>query len=504
MEGGDSAEVPLLLSSTPTGKENNVTSFSGGDIEIISGVGDFSREFCAESKKLWNLSAPAIFTSVCQYSIGAITQVFAGHVGTVELAAVSVENSVIAGFAFGVMLGMGSALETLCGQAFGAKQVHMLGVYMQRSWIILNATALILLPLYIFAAPALRSIGQTPEISKSAGVFAIWMIPQLFAYAMNFPIQKFLQAQSKIFGMAAVSAAAVAGHTLLSWLLMLRLGWGMAGGAAVLNLSWWFIVAAQLVYIFSGSGGEAWDGFSVMAFQNLWGFVRLSLASAVMLCLEMWYYMALTLFAGYLKDAEVAVDAISICMNILGWTIMVGFGFNAAISVRVSNELGAGRPRTAKFSVVVASMTSLAFGILMATILMLLRSQYPPLFSGSPAVQRLVYDLTPLLALSIAINSLQPTLSGVAIGAGWQAYVAYVNIACYYILGIPIGLVLGFVFDLNVTGIWYGMVTGTIVQTCVLIWMIIRTNWNKEASAAGARIKRWGGGSDSDETKLNT
>lgn len=149
-------------------------------------------------------------------------------------------------------------------------------------------------------------------------------------------------------------------------------------------------------------------------------------------------------------------------------------------------------------------MTSLAFGVLMATILMLLRSQYPPLFSGSPAVQRLVYDLTPLLALSIAINSLQPTLSGVAIGAGWQAYVAYVNIACYYILGIPIGLVLGFVFDLNVTGIWYGMVTGTTVQTCVLIWMILRTNWNKEASAAGARIKRWGGGSDSNETKLNT
>jgi len=37
------------------------------------------------------------------------------------------------------------------------------------------------------------------------------------------------------------------------------------------------------LYIFSGTCGEAWTGLSWKAFQNLWGFVRLSLASAVML-----------------------------------------------------------------------------------------------------------------------------------------------------------------------------------------------------------------------------
>lgn len=66
-------------------------------------------------------------------------------------------------------LGMGSALETLCGQAFGAKQLNMLGVYLQRSWVILFTTALLLSPLYIFAAPLLRLIGETPAISEAAG-----------------------------------------------------------------------------------------------------------------------------------------------------------------------------------------------------------------------------------------------------------------------------------------------------------------------------------------------
>ncbi|KAL0325683.1 UNVERIFIED_CONTAM: protein DETOXIFICATION 32 [Sesamum radiatum] len=41
----------------------------------------FIKEFGAESKTLWKLSGPAIFTSICQYSLGALTQTFAGQVG---------------------------------------------------------------------------------------------------------------------------------------------------------------------------------------------------------------------------------------------------------------------------------------------------------------------------------------------------------------------------------------------------------------------------------------
>lgn len=64
----------------------------------------FIEEFGAESKTLWKLSGPAIFTYICQYSLGALTQTFSGQVGELELAAVSVENSVIAGFVFGAMV----------------------------------------------------------------------------------------------------------------------------------------------------------------------------------------------------------------------------------------------------------------------------------------------------------------------------------------------------------------------------------------------------------------
>ncbi|KAB5512463.1 hypothetical protein DKX38_029491 [Salix brachista] len=515
--GNQNENDDQLMSFTRSITSNSfASSFAADpdDIQPINGARDFFREFLRESKKLWFLAAPAIFTSVCQYSLGAITQVFSGHVGTLELAAVSVENSVIAGFSFGLMLGMGSALETLCGQAFGAGQLDMLGIYMQRSWLILNTTAILLSLVYIFAGSLLRLIGQTAAISKAAGIFSIWMIPQLFAYAFNFPMAKFLQSQSKIMVMAVISVSVLILHTIFSWLLMLKLKWGLVGAAVVLNASWVIIDLSQFVYIISGTCGRAWNGFSLKAFQNLWGFVKLSLASAVMLCpdldskdfksfcsLEVWYFMALILFAGYLKNAEIAVDALSICMNILGWTVMVALGMNAAISVRISNELGAAHPRTAKFALVVAVSSSFVIGLILAAILLIFRKSYPTLFSSDVKVQKLVEELTPLLALCIVIDNVQPVLSGVAIGAGWQAVVAYVNIACYYVFGIPLGLILGYKVGLGVKGIWYGMLSGTVVQTLILFLIIYRTNWNKEASIAEDRIRRWGGETDAKENK---
>ncbi|KAK4429123.1 protein DETOXIFICATION 33 [Sesamum alatum] len=453
----------------------------------------FIKEFRAESKTLWKLSGPAIFTSICQYSLGALSQTFAGQVGEIELAAVSVENSVIAGLAFGAMLGMGSALETLCGQAYGAGQVTMLGVYMQRSWVILLATACALLPLYIFAPPILLFFGESAEISRAAGKFALWMIPQLFAYAMNFPIQKFLQSQRKMMAMAWISGIVLVLHTFFSWLLILKLGWGLVGAALTLNTSWWLIIVVQLIYIFYTKSDGAWGGFSWLAFQDLFGFAKLSLASSIMLCLEFWYFMILVVIAGHLENPVVPVDAISICMNIQGWDAMISFGFNAAISVRVSNELGAGNARAAKFSVVVVSITTVFIGVVAMVAILATKDVFPYLFTNSEAVAKETTRLSILLALTALLNGLQPVLSGVAVGAGWQSLVAYINIGCYYIVGFPLGILLGFVFKFGAMGIWGGMIGGVCLQTLILIVITSIRNWDTEAKKAVNRVRKWGG-----------
>ncbi|KAL8542850.1 hypothetical protein ACS0TY_003657 [Phlomoides rotata] len=444
-----------------------------------------------ESKKMWRIAAPAILTTVAQFSIGFVTVAFVGHLGEVELAAVSIVQNVLEGFVYGIMLGMGSALETLCGQAVGAGQFEMLGVYMQRSLIITMVTALLLTPLYIFTSPILKVFRQSHEISDVAGKFALWVLPQLFAYALNFPLQKFLQAQSKIWVMTTISVVVLGFHLLLNWILVVKLGMGLAGAAIAENISWWLVVLAQIVYVVAGFFPQSWTGLSTKAFKNLVGFVKLSVASAIMLCLELWYYTIVILMVGWLKNPEIAVDAISICMNLEIWTLMVTIGFNAAISVRVSNELGANNPEAAKLSVLITVLTSTIFGVVFTVAIIATKNTFPKLFSTKEQVIKETSKLGYFLAATMFLNSIQPVLHGVAVGAGWQVSVALINLGCYYIFGLPLGALLGYKFHQGVKGIWLGMLAGCLLQTILLLIYVLRANWSAEALNAEERVRTY-------------
>ena len=208
---------------------------------------------------------------------------------------------------------MGSAVETLCGQAHGAQRYDMLGVYLQRSTVVLLLTGLPVTLLFIFSTPLLTLLGEPADVASTASIFIYGMIPMIFAYAVNFPIQKFLQSQSIVTPSAYISAATLVLHLLLSWLAVFKLGWGLLGLSAIHSLSWWIIVIAQIMYIkMSPRCRRTWAGFSWKAFDGLWDFFRLSAASAVMLCLEAWYAQILVLLAGLLKNPELALDALAI------------------------------------------------------------------------------------------------------------------------------------------------------------------------------------------------
>ncbi|GJM87389.1 hypothetical protein PR202_ga03338 [Eleusine coracana subsp. coracana] len=435
--------------------------------------------FLEESKRLWAIGAPIAFNILCLYGTNSTTQIFAGHIGNRELSAVAIGLSVVSNFSFGFLLGMGSALETLCGQAFGAGQVAMLGVYMQRSWIILTATAALLSPLYVYAAPLLRLLGQDDDIARSAGDFTLRIIPQMFALAINFPTQKFLQSQSKVAALAWIGFAALLAHVGLLALFVSVLGWGVAGAAAAYDVSAWFTSLAQVAYVV-GWCKDGWTGLSMDAFKELWAFVKLSLASAVMLCLEIWYMMVLVVLTGHLDDAQIAVGSISICMNINGWEGMLFIGLGAAISVRVSNELGSGRPRATMYAVIVVLAQSLAFGLVAMLLILVTRDHFPVIFTGDRHLQKAVANIAYLLSVTMVLNSIQPVISGVAVGGGWQAVVAYINLGCYYAFGLPLGFIFGYLFRWGVQGIWAGMLCGTALQTAILMWMVWKTDWKAE------------------------
>ncbi|KAF7847027.1 hypothetical protein BT93_L3430 [Corymbia citriodora subsp. variegata] len=67
----------------------------------------------SETKKMWIVAAPAIFTRFSTFGISIISQGFIGHIGSIELAAYSLVFTVLLRFANGVLVSFSMFTITL-------------------------------------------------------------------------------------------------------------------------------------------------------------------------------------------------------------------------------------------------------------------------------------------------------------------------------------------------------------------------------------------------------
>ncbi|CAM8997518.1 unnamed protein product [Rhodiola kirilowii] len=135
--------------------------------------GDLKDRIWTESQKIWRVGFPGMLSRLGSFGILVVTQAFVGHVDQTHLAAYALTQVISVRFSDGILLGMTSATETLCGQAFGAQQHHMLGIYLQRSWIIILLALTLMLPIYIFATPIYKLLGQDENIANAAGSISL-------------------------------------------------------------------------------------------------------------------------------------------------------------------------------------------------------------------------------------------------------------------------------------------------------------------------------------------
>lgn len=83
-----------------------------------------------------------------------------------------------------------------------------------------------------------------------------------------------------------------------------------------------------------------------------------------------------------------------------------------ASRVRVSNELGAGNGKGARFATIVSVVTSIAIGVFFFILILIFHNELALIFSSSEVVLQVVSKMSILLAFTILLNSVQPVLSG--------------------------------------------------------------------------------------------
>ncbi|GFY80672.1 MATE efflux family protein [Actinidia rufa] len=368
-----------------------------------NGIHKFKREeIVGEVKKQVSLAGPIVSVNLLLYCLQVISVMFVGHLGELALSGASMATSFASVTGFSLLIGLGSTLDTFCGQSYGAKQYHMLGIHMQRAMLVLLLASIPLACIWANAGQILVFLGQDHEISAEAGSYARFMIPTIFAYALLQCQVRFLQAQNNVVPMVLSTGFTTLLHVLVCWVLVFKSGLGNKGAALANAISYWINALLLVIYIqISPSCKKTWTGFSREALQDVTKFLRLAIPSATMIC------------------------------------------------IRVSNELGGGRPQAARLAVCVAICLVATEGILAAIVMICGHKFWGYCYSKEEEVVKYVGDMLILLAGSHFVDGIQSVLSGNARGCGWQKIGAFVNLGAYYLIGIPVGVSLAFVYHIG-------------------------------------------------------
>ncbi|XP_058753757.1 protein DETOXIFICATION 12-like [Vicia villosa] len=445
--------------------------------------------FIVELKKVVVIAAPMVASSMLQNLLQVVSVIMVGHLNKLSLSSVSIATSITNVSGFSILSGMAGGIETLCGQAYGAGQFEKLGIYTYTAVISLAMVCAPITILWIFIDKILIFIGQDPEISIKARTYALWLIPGLFGSAILKPLTRFFQTQSILSPMIISSLIGLCFHGVACWVLVFKLELGSVGTAIAFSLGIWLNVVILLYFVkYSSACERTCVPFSKKAFLGFREFFALAVPSAAMVCLKWWACEVIFLLAGLLSNPELETSVLSICMSISTLHFTISFGLGAATSTRVSNELGAGNPKAGHFSVCTAMILAVIEVVIVIIILFGCRYVLGYAFTHDNALVHYVAIMTPFLCASIFTDSLQGVLSGAAKGSGWQRVGAYVNLVAFYLLGIPVGVVLGFVVHFKAKGLWMGIVCGSIVQTIFLSIINARTDWKKQAIMARERV----------------
>ncbi|XP_049932007.1 protein DETOXIFICATION 12-like isoform X1 [Nymphaea colorata] len=442
-----------------------------------------------EARRQVVMALPLALVTMVQFLLQAVSLMMVGHLGSLYLSSASISSSLCNVTGYIVLLGMASALETLCGQAYGAEQYQKVGVYTQKAIVTLLLVCIPITLLWFYMEKLLILIGQDHVIAHEAGKYAVFLIPGLFGAALLQPLVKFLQSQSLVLPLLFGAVVTLCFHVLVCWLLVFKFRIGHVGAAISVSLSYWMNLVILALYVkVSSACKKTVAPFTMEAFTRIQDFLGLALSSAVMICLEFWTFELLILLSGLLPDPELQASVLSICVYTLNVVYSIPYGLGAAASTRISNELGAGWSRRARSAVCVVILLAVIDMLIVSTTLYAIRYLLGYAYSSEKEVILYVAKVVPLVSLTSCMDAIQGVLSGVARGCGWQHLGAYANLGAFYLLGLPISAILGFHFHFGAIGLWFGVLCGSTTQAILLSIITALTDWQKQVDKARDRV----------------
>ncbi len=429
-----------------------------------------------EFRELARLAGPVVVVQLGLMFMGVVDTMMVGRLSPQALGAVALGNVYF--FAVAVV-GMGTlmVLDPIISQAVGAGDEPAIARGLQRGILLALAVTLPTALGFCFVRPVLQAIGQPAELIPGASVYIYLIIPGVLPFFLFIVFRQTLQAMGRIAPIVWVTLAANLLNAGLDWALIYgRFGapaLGVAGSALATSVSRWALAAALLAagWVELAPRLRPWRR-ETTDLAALGRMARLGLPIGVQMFFEYGVFGLIGALMG--RIGTLAVAGHQIALNLSAVVFMVPQGIGAAAAVLVGRAVGARDLPAARRAAWSAVLVGGGFMTASALLFVLAPGFLARLYTPDTGVLAIAGSLIVLGGFFAIFDGLQAVCIGVLRGIGDTRAPVILSVLGYWVIGLPVSLLLGFRMGWGPDGLWWGLVLGLAVTAAVLLARVQR------------------------------
>ena len=434
-----------------------------------------------EIKAIVALAWPMVVTNFAQTAMTATDVLMLSRLGPDTLAASGLGTNLhflFMIFGLGLVLGVAPVLA----QEIGAKRHEVRRVRQtvrHGFWL----SILISLPIWIVlwnGHTILIVIGQDESLAAKAGEYMRtlqWSILPFFAYIV---LRSFISALERPMWAMAIMVIAVGLNALANYALIFgHLGMpalGIRGSGLATTIASTMMFLAMAAVVTFDRQFRRYRLFGRLWRVDRYQFVhllKLGFNIGLLLTFEVGLFAATGLIMGIIGRNTIAAYMVTIQLSSLAF--MVPLGISQAATVRVGLAYGAKSLSGVKRAGWASFYLATGFMFLVASVMVLIPEQLIGLFlnkeiAESAVVFSLAITFLKYVALFQIVDGAQAVAGGMLRGIQDTKIPVLVGAVGYWAVGMPVGLLLAFIFGWKGVGMWLGLASGLAFVAIALLW----------------------------------
>ncbi|NEN24645.1 MATE family efflux transporter [Cryomorpha ignava] len=419
------------------------------------------------------IALPVMIGQLGHTMVSVADSIMVGQLGTIELAAVALGNSLFAIFmVFGI--GITSGITPLVAKADGMKSKHLQGVLLRHGFWVNLVASIVLFAIISFLTPVLYLLDQDPGVVPLAQPYLIILSGSIIPLMMFMTFKQFAEGLSD----TKVAMVVIVGCNLVNVGLNYVFIFGKLGfePMGLIGAGWATLIARILMFIVMWIYVRRANRFKmynlrirVTRFRKTvtMRLLQVGIPSGLQYIFEVSAFSLAAIFAGMISATALAAHQIAI--NIASVSYMAVTGLGAAATVRIGNQAGQRDFLNLKLAASTIFKMGIAWMALTGLIILIFKNQLAGFYSTDPDVLALAGKMLIVVVIFQLSDGIQAVGLGALRGFTDVKIPTYITFAAYWLFTLPLAFYLSQYTVLGAMGIWYALAAGLTVSAILLV-----------------------------------